>query len=83
MIRLGAFWEMTANHPDQLPQRDWFDKRFSGCTVHDTKRILWNSDHPVAWIGETGRHITNIAERVLIGRWDHVSTQDVKESKHV
>lgn len=33
------------------------------------ERRLWQSGVPVAWIGETGRRLTDIAERALVCRW--------------
>ena len=75
MIRLGSFWEMTAGHPDLLPKPAWYGKRFPERSIHEIKRFLWQSGYLVAWIDETGRRTTEIAERVLINRWDCASTQ--------
>ncbi len=43
--------------------------RFPRRRLRSYKRLLWNSDLPVAWIDETGRRPGNIAERALALRW--------------
>jgi hypothetical protein len=44
-------------------------RRFPRRRLRSLERLLWNSDLPVAWIGETGRRPGSIAERALVRRW--------------
>lgn len=75
MIQKGASWEVVmprsiaARAPaGTLPVVDGQRIRRSspGSAV---ERRLWQSRIPVAWIGETGRRLTDIAERALVCRW--------------
>ena len=78
MIRLGAFWEMTAAQPNLLPDQNWYGKRFSDRVIHHIGHVLWERRHPVAWIGETGRRVTEISERMLVCRWSQRSNSEPK-----
>ncbi len=69
MIRLGALWEMTADRADLLPVVAWLDRRFPVRNLDAVKRVLWEHGLPLAWIDETGRHVTRIAERTLTHHW--------------
>ena len=61
MIQFGAYWEMAG--------KTLTEKRFPASADKKIRQILWEGKRPVAWIAETGRHITNISERVLVCRW--------------
>ena len=74
MIQLGSFWAVTAHQPEHVPERDWYNQRFHKTALHTIKHRLWEARCPVAWIGETGRRIDGIAERVLIARWGPLPT---------
>lgn len=52
----------------QLVGRKW-PCRFHHRRLREVKALLWESGLAVAWIGETDRHVCNIAERALIYRW--------------
>lgn len=69
MIRRGLCWEMAAKRRDLLPDPTWLGRRFFAHDFDSIRRLLWESGLPVAWIGETGRRVMNIAERTLINHW--------------
>jgi len=77
MLQLGRFWEMIRepsggcgkNNPDGLATVTALPCHFPNRRLSYVKSILWKSKHHVAWIGETGRRLTNIAERALMWRW--------------
>ncbi|HUF79148.1 MAG TPA: hypothetical protein VMR44_09555 [Thermoanaerobaculia bacterium] len=75
LIQKGAFWQAVV--PDSvatqvpaatLPVVDGQRIRRSSPSSAVEQR-LWQSGVPVAWIGETGRRLTDIAERSLVCRW--------------
>ena len=75
MIQKGVFWQVVVPGlvrsqalTVRLPVVDGQKIRRSspGSAV---ERRLWQSGVPVAWIGETGRRLTDIAERALVCRW--------------
>lgn len=69
MIRQGGFWEMDAESCGVgVSISDW-PNRFPHGRMRRVKAMLWKSNLPVAWIGETGRRLSNIAERALVCRW--------------
>lgn len=69
LIRLGDFWEMTADHAHRLPHQNWYNTRFSLNSIPYIKHILWQYPGPIVWIEETGQRIGNIAQRSLTERW--------------
>ena len=70
---MGRWWEVWGGCPeDLLPEGR---RRFPESRLPTIRNILWESGLPVAWIGETGRRITSINERVLVRRWPGVSDQ--------
>lgn len=74
MIQKGPLWQVVMRRsggkadPGVVPLVDGQKIRRSspGSAV---ERRLWQSGVPVAWIGETGRRLTDIAERALVCRW--------------
>lgn len=80
--RLQAFTrKVTANGTRrawylQLDIRGFFIpgwQRFPESRLPTVKHMLWHSGLPVAWIEETGRRVTAIAERLLVCRWPGVA----------
>ena len=71
MIRQGGFWELVAEACERTGMSicNW-PGRFPNRRMRQVKAMMWKSHLPVAWIGETGRRLSNIAERALVCRWD-------------
>jgi len=77
MIRQGGFWEMlpaTAgsygeNRTINLEISAGWPKRFPQRNLKRYESMLWEKRVAVAWIQETGRRLTGIAERALAVRW--------------
>jgi retron-type reverse transcriptase len=66
VVQMGNWCAVWGNCPeDLLPQ----GSRFPARRLLAVREILWESGLPVAWIGETGRRVTGINERVLVRRW--------------
>lgn len=71
VVQMGRWCELWGGHPDYpLPQER---RRFHVSRLPAIKHELWESGMPVAWIGETGRCITGINERILVCRWPGAS----------
>lgn len=71
VVQLGNWCELWGGHPAYpLPEAE---RRFHRDRLPALKRRLWASAAPVAWIAETGRHITTINERALVRRWPGVA----------
>lgn len=74
MVQAGRFWEMimcpSLRSPD-TPANVQMSRppRIHARKLPAIKPWLWDTRLPVAWIGETGRRVTSIAERVLVCRW--------------
>jgi hypothetical protein len=73
VVQMGSWWELWGGHPAYplSPKERWFHKSRLP-TIRDT---LWESGVPVAWIRETGRRVTSINERAIVGRWPGVADQ--------
>ncbi len=77
MLREGPFCERITeglsadarSGSRDLAAIEAWPRRFPRRRLRSVKRLLWNSDLPVAWIDETGRRPGNIAERALALRW--------------
>ncbi len=73
VVQMGKWWEIWGHIPqDLLPQKQ---RHFPESRLPIIKDILWPSGLPVAWIEETGRYITTIAERTLVRRWPGAAEQ--------
>ena len=70
---MGRWWELWGRYPENLLPKGW--QRFPKSRLPTVKNMLWQSGLPVAWIGETGRRVTSIGERVLVHRWPGVLDQ--------
>ena len=70
VVQMGKWWELWGGYPETLLPKGW--RRFPQNRLTTVKNMLWESGLPVAWIGETGRRVTGINERVLVGRWPGV-----------
>jgi len=73
IIQLGTYWELLGG-----PVRDmtltWehmslLRLRFPQRDLGLAKRLLWDTGVPVAWVEETGRRVSGIAERAIAWRW--------------
>lgn len=73
VVQMGRWWELWGSYPEDLLSEEW--QRFPDSRLPTVRDILWQSGLPVAWIGETGRRVTGISERVLACRWPGVSDQ--------
>ena len=73
VVQMGQWWELWGGYPENLMPKGW--PRFPESRLPTVKGTLWESGLPVAWIGETGRRITRISERVLVRRWPGASDQ--------
>lgn len=67
VAQLGNWYEIWGGHPAYPLSEE--QRRFHRSHLPNVKRQLWESGLPVAWVAETGRHITQINERVLACRW--------------
>jgi len=67
VVQVGRWWEVWGDSPEDLLPKGW--RRFPESRLPTVKNRLWESGLPVAWIGETGRRITHISERLLVRRW--------------
>lgn len=79
MIQIGTHWEMVGKLVMPTHLAVWIGKRFP--QIYLEKRmntLLWESGLPIAWIGETGRSITTIKERVVICRWEGMIKNEVE-----
>jgi hypothetical protein len=65
VVQVGNFWELWGGGFD-LPKNL---RRFPDSRLPEVREILWASGFPVAWIRETGTHVTRIAERDIVCRW--------------
>ena len=82
MVREGPFCERiiegvsaeARNRSGALAAIEAWPRRFPRRRLRSLRRLLWNSDLPVAWIDETGRRPGNIAERALALRWAPAGT---------
>ncbi|MGH8521111.1 MAG: hypothetical protein ACREU9_06760, partial [Gammaproteobacteria bacterium] len=75
MIQRGIFWEVSMPRsnaeratPSGVPGADGM-KILRGSAGGVFERDLWECGVPVAFIGETGRRVSHIAERALACRW--------------
>jgi hypothetical protein len=73
VVQMGRWWELWGGYPENLLPKGW--QRFPQSRLPTVKNVLWQSGLPVAWIGETGRRVTSIGERVLACRWPGVPDQ--------
>jgi len=73
VVQMGRWWELWGSVPENLLPEGWH--RFPQSRLPIVENMLWQSGLSVAWIGETGRRVTSISERVLIGRWPGLSDQ--------
>ncbi|MBM4467365.1 MAG: reverse transcriptase [Chloroflexi bacterium] len=73
VVQMGKWWELWGGYPENLLPKGW--PRFPENRLPTVKGTLWESGLPVAWIGETGRRITRISERLLVHRWPGASDQ--------
>lgn len=74
VFRLGTYWELLAG-PIRERAATWesmslLRSRFPQRGLGLAKRLLWDAAIPVAWVEETGRRITGIAERAVTCRWE-------------
>ena len=77
LIKEGGFWEVVVHRPATRRGRapdghagpDRWPRRLASRRLPGFRSILWGSGLPVAWIEETGRRLTDIAERALVLRW--------------
>ncbi len=72
MVQIGNWWQVWGDAPQDLLPNKW--RRFPESHLPAVKEILWQSKLPIAWIAETGRLITTIAERTLVCRWVNSAT---------
>ena len=87
MIQKGLFWQVSMPRTAsgrllrvELPAADGMKIRRSSPGSAFEQR-LWESGVRVAWIGETGRRLTDIAERALVCRWAGVAGDEVEVQK--
>jgi len=73
VTQMGRWWELWGSYPENLLPRG--RQRFPESRLPIVENILWQSGLPVAWIGETGRRVTGINERLLVRRWPGASDQ--------
>ncbi len=73
VVQMGKWWELWGGYPENLLPKGW--RRFPESRLPTIENVLWQSGLPVAWIGETGRRITRIGERLLACRWPGASDQ--------
>jgi len=71
VVQIGKWWELWGDIPEMLPI-GW--QRFPESRRSTVRNILWESGLAVAWIEETGRRVTALAERTLVCRWPGVMT---------
>jgi hypothetical protein len=77
LIRQGGFWEFDWESAslDEVTKNETlavvksWPRRFPDRRLRYLKSLLWDSGLLVGWVGETGRRLSNIAERALICRW--------------
>ena len=69
MIQFGAYWEMTSMDAAVFPKDTWLGRRFLIRNADEIRKQLLGWGRPVAWIKETGRRKTRIADRVLSVHW--------------
>jgi len=72
VVQLGKWREVWGDVPQNLLPRNL--RRFPESCLPALKERLWQSGLPIAWIAETGRRITAIAERTLVCRWADTTT---------
>ncbi|MCP5010474.1 MAG: hypothetical protein GY942_10880 [Aestuariibacter sp.] len=72
LAQIGGWWEVWGNVPEDLLPRNL--RRFPENRLSMVKELLWSSKLSIAWIAETGRRITTIAERTLVCRWVNGTT---------
>jgi len=72
VIQMGNFWSVC--FPNDIRQPQYIPNR----TIGMLKQQLMTTDHPVAWIYETGYRTTKIAERVLFSRWQPVLNDETQ-----
>jgi len=90
MVQQGTFWETVTGGVAEESRRnsrypaaiEAWPRRFPHRRLRSFKRLLWVSDLPVAWIGETGRRPGNIAERTLVLRWATSETTSGRCAPH-
>lgn len=72
IIQMGHFCDFVVPDTAEDIKEIWsiFPKHFNQSYLSRIKPGLWKHHFPVAWIGETGRRLSRIAERALIFRWD-------------
>jgi len=77
VIEKGIFWQIIAERlAPEVKTRAVIAKLphfFPNWRLHKVKALLWKSKLSVAWIIETGRRVSTIAERALICRWKGTS----------
>jgi len=66
-VESAAIGEVTKN--EALAAVKSWPRRFPDRRLRRLKSLLWDSGLLVGWVGETGRRLSNIAERALICRW--------------
>ncbi len=77
LIQQGGFWEVVAHRPaarrgrspDGHADPNRWPRRLARRRLATFTSTLWGSGLPVAWIEETCRRLTDIAERALVLRW--------------
>ncbi len=76
LIQQGDFWDIRldavlscAHVPRLLPEVDRWPTHFPDHRLPVYQSHLWRSGLAVAWITETGRRLSGIAERALSQRW--------------
>lgn len=73
VMKLGRFWKLLPG-PLSAAVGVWESMSLLKSRFHErdewiARDLLWQATVPVAWIGETGRRVSAIAERALVSRW--------------
>lgn len=73
VMQLGRFRKLLPG-PLRATAELWdsmslLNRRFHERDERMARELLWQAAVPVAWIGETGRRVSAIAERAMVSRW--------------
>ncbi len=70
LMQVGAFMQVMDEDARAVSEVTGLKLQMAGdVDAPVVKDMLWQSSLPVAWIEETGRRVTAIAERTLVCRW--------------